>query len=145
MLILDMAADMPSGFLPCHPSRSTNSGRKRWNGWSAWAADNGHKTDSSIRTVALARRDWIIAFPHAPGTHHSNRSPRGKAPGGASDCVGRGISPPDGQPQPCTTGRSEVALDAHLAGHRVLVLELVQRRRLRSGRREHRAAGHMLV
>ena len=40
---------------------------------------------------------------------------------------------------------SEVALDAHLADDRVLVLKLVQRRRLRSGWREHRAARHLLI
>ena len=40
---------------------------------------------------------------------------------------------------------SEVALDADLEQDRVLILELVERVRLRSGRREHRAARHLLV
>ena len=48
-------------------------------------------------------------------------------------------------PSLCASPRSEVALDAHPADDRVLVLERVHRRRLRSGRREYRAARHLLV
>ena len=41
--------------------------------------------------------------------------------------------------------RSEVTLGANLQQERVLILELVERGRLRSGRRECRAARHLLV
>src|SRR5207253_617070 len=57
----------------------------------------------------------------------------------------RGVERGTGPSGPVRKSFSEVALGAELEQDRVLILELIERGRLRSGRREHRRARHLLV